>query len=108
MPKYMVIGHANATVSRTVEADSPEAAAEKRLPSESVCYQCSRTLNVSEVYRVQVIETDGNGDVVFDTDPDREEELKRENAELREQCRKLTGALANAKKGKPRARKVKP
>lgn len=58
MAKYMVFGLASATVSREVEADSPEQAVEDADLSTGLCYQCSEEIDVGDVYEVKV-EQDG-------------------------------------------------
>lgn len=55
MQKYIVMGLVDATVTREVEADSPEEAAQKAELCVSICHQCSGELDVGDVYTVRVM-----------------------------------------------------
>lgn len=59
MAKYTVVGLVDATVCETVEADSPEEAMENAALFASVCHQCSRVIEVGDVYDMQVLDEAG-------------------------------------------------
>jgi hypothetical protein len=70
--KYLVLGIIDASVSVEVEADSPAeaaAAASTELDA-SICHQCSRELNLGDIYATRVIDKDG--DQVWTDEPDDE------------------------------------
>ena len=91
MKTYHVLGVIDANVSVTVEADSPEAAAELAWESgemnPSVCHYCSRKLNVGELYITRVhdehhneVWTDERANLSLATDAQLRAELKRRKA----------------------------
>lgn len=62
--KYLVVGIVDASVSKVVEADTPEEAIDRAELSASICYHCARDLSIGDVGDVEVIEDEGAGDVV--------------------------------------------
>jgi hypothetical protein len=72
MAKYTVMGMVDATVYEDVEADSPEEAREQAQLGSSICYQCSKEIEVGDIYDTKVL--DESGEVVIESD----EEVRRE------------------------------
>lgn len=97
MTTYTVMGIVDATVYETVEADSPEEAAESAYASfsPSVCHQCSEDLEVTgEVPWVQVLDEDGE-EVYTDRPASAEEECLKILAFL-VKLEKSSGSLHDA------------
>lgn len=93
MPKYFVVGHLGSTASETINAPNAEAAARKATLSPSLCHQCSREMRVGEVYRVEVFQEDGDGDALYDSDPEVDvTALRKEIEQLKAELAKAKGA----------------
>ena len=86
MARYTVIGQVAASVSRDIDAESVDAALEAayRRMSASVCHQCSRQVEVGDIYAWQVLDesgellhTDERADLALATTEELEAELAR-------------------------------
>ena len=99
MAKFFVVGHLGSTASETVSAPNAEAAARKATLSPSLCHQCSREMQVGEVYRVEVFQEDGDGDPLFDDAPEVDvDALRKENERLKKELAKAKRAARKPRK----------
>ena len=84
MAKYLVFGLASATVSEEVEAASPEEAVENAELSPSICHQCSREVELGDVYEISVIH---DGKEVWTDKGDEHADVKKLAAYLKNKKR---------------------
>lgn len=88
MAKFLVLGLVDATVFVHVEAETAlDAANAADLPYPSVCNQCSREIEIGDIYAVQVLAEDGHGEIEYTDDqaalvPALQKEIERLKAEL--------------------------
>lgn len=81
--KYYVIGYVDATMSRFVEAGSPEEAIDEAGLSPSLCHQCSDEIECCDVYDWQVLD-ESQENVLIDSDASNQLRVMRERAEAAE------------------------
>lgn len=70
MATFFVQGLIHASVGQTVDADTPEQAANLAELHGSLCHQCSDELELGDIHTVIVIADNGRGDIVYRSEPD--------------------------------------